>query len=127
LFDFKMGLRSIQPRKQRKWRKEAPLHIRRKFMGGHLSKNLREKYGRRSIPIRKGDNVKIMRGEFKGIKGEVIKVDLKKCKIYVDGVTIKKTDGTDVPKAIDPSNVMITDLALDDKKRVAILERGMKG
>ena len=119
--------KSTQPRKQRKWRSEAPLHKRRSFLGSHLDKKLQEKYNRRSIPVRKGDTVKIMKGEFRGIKGEVINVDLEKCVIYVDGVTVKKTDGTDIARAVEPSNVMITHLMRDDRKRIAMLERGMKG
>ena len=70
--------------------------------------------------------MKIMRGEFQGVKGEVVNVDLKKCKILVDGATVKKTDGTDVARAIEPSNVIITDLTMDDKRRIEMLERGMK-
>jgi len=118
--------KSIQPRKQRKWRDMAPLHKRRSFIKSHLSKKLQEKYGRRSVPVRKGDVVRIMRGQFKGVDGEVLTVDLKKCSVYVEGVTIKKTDGTDTARAVAPSNMMITDLTLDDKKRIAMLERGMK-
>ena len=70
--------KSKKPRKQRKFLKLAPLHIRRKMIAAHLSKELREKYKRRSIPVRKGDEVKIMRGEFKGMIGKIVKVDTKK-------------------------------------------------
>jgi len=119
--------KSIKPGKQRKWRFDAPSHKRRKFMGSCLDGELRDKYGRRTLPIRKGDTVKILRGEFKGNGGEVTKVDVGKSRVYIDGVNIKKTDGTDVARPIDPSNIMITDLSLDDKKRIQLLERGMKG
>jgi len=105
---------------------EAPLHRRQKMIGSTLSRELRKKYNRRSLPVRKGDTVKIMRGEFKGVSGEVTRVSLKSYKIYVDGVTIKKADGTDVEKALDPSNVMITDLFMEDKERREVLERKIK-
>lgn len=95
-------------------------------MGSTLSKELREKYHRRSLPVRKGDNVQIMRGGLKGTSGEVMRVNLKNYKIYVDGVTLKKADGTDVERALDPSNVMITDLYMEDKERREMLERKIK-
>jgi len=118
--------KSKKPRKQRKWLVEAPLHRRQKMIGSTLSRELRKKYNRRSLPVRKGDTVKIIRGEFKGVSGEVTRVSLKSYKIYVDGVTIKKADGTDVEKALDPSNVMITDLFMEDKERREVLERKIK-
>lgn len=119
-------IKSKKPRKQRKFLFTAPLHIRRKIMSAHLSKELREKYKTRSFPIRKGDEVEIMRGEFKKRTGKVARVDLKNYKVYVEGVTIKRTDGTERLKAIHPSNLRILKLALDDKKRLKALERKMK-
>lgn len=114
---------SAQPRKQRKFRRNAPLHKRQKIVAAPLSKELKEKYNRRSMPVRKKDIVKVMRGNFKDITGEVLRVDLNKYKIYVDGAKIAKSDGTEVERAIDPSNVIITDLFLEDKKRRKVLER----
>lgn len=115
---------SVQPRKQRKYRYNAPLHIRRKFLSAHLSKELREKFGKRAVPLRKGDEVEVMRGEFKGFKGIVEKINLKKIKIYIDGLKVKKADGSEVSRPIRPSNLRIIKLNLDDKKRLASLERG---
>jgi len=117
---------SKKPGKQRKWRFNAPLHRRRKMVTSPLSKELRQKYKRRTLPVRKGDKVRLMRGDFKGNTGEVTRVSLKAYKIYMDGITIKKADGTDVERAIDPSNVMITDLFMDDKERRDVLERNIE-
>jgi len=114
---------SKQPRKQRKWRYTAPLHKRRKMIAAHLSQELREKYHRRSLPVRRGDVVKVMRGEYKGQSGEVSKVDTKSYKVYVSGITIKKADGREVERALDPSNLLITEVYLDDPKRRNMLER----
>lgn len=114
---------STQPRKQRKYRYNAPLHIRRKFISAHLSKELREKFGKRSVPLRKGDEVLIMRGAFKGFRGNVERIDLKKSRIYIEGVKRKKVDGSEVLVPIHPSNTMITKLSLDDKRRQEIFER----
>ena len=114
---------SRQPRKQRRAYYNAPLHLRQKLVTAPLSRELREKYGVRNLPVRKGDKVRIMRGDFKGHEGEVVEVDLKRYRIYVDGVTIKKADGTPVFRPIHPSNVMIVSLKLDDEWRKKLIER----
>lgn len=115
--------RSRQPRRQRKYRARAPLHIKQDFIGCHLSKELRKKYGRRSVGIRKGDKVKILRGQFKGKTGKVERVDLKKTRVYIAGVEMIKKDGTKTLYPLHPSNLMITDPYLDDKKRIKVLAR----
>jgi len=118
---------SRQPRKQRRALYNAPLHARQKLMSAPLSPELREKYGVRSLPVRKGDKVKIMRGDFKGHVGSVVKVDLSRLRIYVEGVTIKRSDGTPVFRPIHPSNVMIVELDLSDERRKRIIERRAAG
>ncbi len=114
---------SRQPRKQRLALLEAPLHVRQKLMAAPLSPELREKYGVRNMPVRKGDKVRIVRGDFKGREGSVVKVDLRRLRIYVDGVTIKKLDGTPRFVPIHPSKVVIVSLSLKDKRRRAMIER----
>ena len=114
---------SKQPRKQRKYRYNAPLHIRQKFMSSHLSKELRKKYKTRSLGLRKGDKVKVMRGQFKNHVGAVDRIDLKKTEVYVGGIEITKKDGSKTTHPIDPSNLLITELNLDDKLRQKIIER----
>lgn len=109
---------SKQPRKQRKYSYNAPLHIKRKFFGAHLSKELRQKYGIRSISLRKEDKVKVMRGSFKGKTGKIDRVNSKNIKVYITGIERIKKDGTKVLIPIHPSNLMITELNLDDKKRL---------
>ena len=59
-------------------------------LSAHLSKDLIKKYKKRSFPLRKGDEVEIMRGEFKKKKGKISKVDLKKSKVYIEGINTKK-------------------------------------
>ncbi len=108
---------SSKPRKQRKRHFNAPLHIRQKKMSAMLSPELRKKYGKRNIPVRKGDKVKVMRGDFAGIEGEVVRVNLKKYKVYVDKVKRRKTNGEEVLVGIHPSNLMIIDLNLEDARR----------
>ena len=115
---------SAQPRKQRKRLYNAPLHKLPKLMSAHLSPELREKYGRRSFPVRVGDRVRIMRGEFKGVEGKITKVDRERQMVYIENVTIKKVDGTTVQRPIHVSNIMITELNLDDEYRKRALVRG---
>ncbi|MEK6887563.1 MAG: 50S ribosomal protein L24 [Candidatus Aenigmatarchaeota archaeon] len=117
---------SKQPRKQRKYRYHAPMHVRQNLMHAHLDKFLRKDYGKRSLTIRKGDEVMIMRGGFRGIKGKISRVDMKALKVYVDSAKVKKVSGQDVEAPIDPSNVIITRLNFDDKKRRKFLERKSK-
>jgi large subunit ribosomal protein L24 len=116
--------KSKKLRKQRKFLHKAPLHLRRKMISAHLSKELREQYKRRSLPLRKGDEVKVMRGEFKGTIGKVVEIDTKKYKVYVDTVKKKRSVGTEYLVPLSPSNLMIVKLNLDDKYRMKILERG---
>ena len=114
---------SKTPRKQRKYRLNAPIHIKQKFVHTHLSKDLRKKYGKRDIGLRKGDKVKIMRGQFKKHEGKIEMIDLKKTRVFVSGVEITKKDGSKKLLALNPSNIMITELNLDDKFRQKALER----
>ena len=114
---------SKQPRKQRKARFNAPLHIRQKFMGARLSEELSKEYGTRSAPVIKGDSVKVMRGDFKGTEGKVQSVSLMDGTIAVDGVISTKVDGTEVPRPIYPSNVMITKLELKDGRRASSIKK----
>lgn len=114
---------SKQPRKQRKYRANAPLHIKGKFLAAHLSKELRKAYNRRGIRLRTGDKVKIMIGQFKKKEGKVERVDVKKERAYIAGIDILKRDGSKTQYPIHPSNLMITELNLEDKRRKEILER----
>ena len=114
--------KSKQPRKVRKALYNAPLHKRRKMISSHLSDELIWKYDTRSVPVRKGDTVKIIRGALQGHVEKVVKIDTKKRKILIEGATIAKADGTRIPRLIDPSNVIITKLDLTDPRRKAKIE-----
>jgi large subunit ribosomal protein L24 len=109
---------SKQPRKQRKFLANAPNHIRRKLMGASLDKSLRTKYGMRNIEVRKGDEVKVMRGKFKKKQGKVGKVDVKNCRIQVNGLQREKKGGEKVETWFHPSNVKIIVLNDDDRRRM---------
>ena len=83
---------SRKPKKQRKYQYNAPLHIRNKLVSSRLSKELAKKYGARNITLKKGDKVKIMRGQFSGKTGKVSRVDLKKASIFIEGIEQMKID-----------------------------------
>ncbi|ACB08306.1 50S ribosomal protein L24 [Candidatus Korarchaeum cryptofilum] len=118
-----MQVKSHKPSKQRKYLYNAPIHHRGKIMSAPLSEELKSKYGINSIPIRKGDRVKVMRGDYRGTEGEVISVDRKRYRIAVKGIVRRKADGTEVPVPIHPSKVVITKLYLKDEARKRLLER----
>ena len=110
---------STQPRKQRKYRYNAPLHIKHNFLSAHLSKELRSKYKLRSAPLRVGDEVVVMRGTFAGKKGKILEVNVKRTRVTVENVTRKKADGTKLNVYFDPSKLQIIALKLDDSRRLA--------
>ena len=109
---------SKQPRKQRKYAANAPLHLKRKLLSVNLSKELRKKYSKRNIPLRKGDVVKIMRGKFKGKQGKVTEVKTKMEKIFIEKIQVKKRDGSSVNVPMKASNLQIIELNTEDRKRM---------
>lgn len=108
---------SKQPRKQRKYLAKAPSHIQKNFVKANLSKDLRKKHGIRSLSLRTGDIVKVMRGKFKGNSGKIVRVRTSLQKIEVEGTQVKKADGSKTNVSLRPSNLQITELNLNDKKR----------
>ena len=111
-----------QPRKQRKRRREAPLHERHSQVQATLADDLREEYGRWSVRVNAGDTVEVMRGDFAGEEAEVVAVDLKTETVHVEDVVLEKADGEEVPRPLDASNLRVTELNLEDERRVARLE-----
>ena len=109
---------SKQPRKQRKYTANAPLHLKKKLLSVNLTKALREKYGKRNIPVKKGDTVKVMRGKFKNKTGKVLEVKIKLLKIMVEGIQVKKQEGSKVNVPLRASNLQITELNLEGGKRI---------
>ena len=91
-----------------------------------MSKDLMKKYSRRSFPLRKGDSIKVMTGNFRGKTGKIEEVDYKNIKVYIDTISFVKKDGTKSRVPLHPSNLLIQELALDDKKRRHAIERTMQ-
>jgi len=121
---------SIQPRKQRLARYTAPYHRRHREMSAPIDKGLRERQMSRgfiyprAMAVRKGDRVLVVRGEGKSKSAtKVAKVDRKARKIYVEGFTYFKSDGTELQRPIDPSNVVIINPDWADIRRRKLLNR----
>ncbi len=114
---------TMNPGKQRKMLFNAPAHIRHKLMAAPLSAELLAQKGAKALPVKKGDTVRIMRGDHKGFEGKVSRVDLKHYRVYLEGLTREKVDGTTVFVALHPSKIMIRTLNLNDKVRKAVLDR----
>lgn len=93
-------------------------------MSAHLSKSLRNEFGRRSARVVKGDKIKIVRGSFKGVSGVVLRVDTARGKIYLKEASRKKVAGAEVQLGIQPSNVMIIEPEMRDSKRMKALKGG---
>lgn len=116
-------MKSKKPGKQRKKIMNAPMHKRQKMMSALLEKDLRNDLNRRSLPLRSGDKVKVMRGDFKDAEDKVRNVDLDSLKVTLEDLKEEKVDGTEVRPKIDPSNLMIVEPDLSDKRREKIVER----
>merc|ERR1712088_312434 len=105
----------------------APSHIRRKLMTAPLSKDLKQKYGVRSMPIRKDDEVQVVRGHYKGQQvGEVVQCYRKKFCVYIERIQREKANGASVFVGIHPSKVCIVKLKMD-KDHKSIIDRRAKG
>ncbi len=119
---------SKSPRKQRRRITQSPLHAHKEMLRCRLDEMLREEYGVRSMVIRKGDLVRIMRGQFRDTEAKVTRVDYREIRVYVDAATTAKADGKEAPIPLHPSNLMIVKLELDnDRKRVLERRTAMMG
>ncbi len=109
--------RTKAPRKQRRWLYNAPLHARKRLLRCKLDEFLAEEYGLDALTVRKGDLVKVMRGQFRDTEGKVTRVDYRAARVYIDSATTTRADGKEVPIPIHPSNLMIVKLELDDDRK----------
>ncbi len=116
-----LNMRSSKPSKQRKRFYQAAKHLRRKMLSSKLSGDLNDKHGVRRMPLRTGDTVRILRGDFAGLEGKVERVDYSTGRIFVEGMTREKAAGVASKLPVHASKVMITNINLSDKWRSGIL------
>ena len=118
-----MKTKTKKPGKQRKRLYNAPYHRRNDILSAHLSSEMKTSHNTRSVPVRAGDTIRVLRGNYKGFEGKVMRVNRKKYQIFVDGINQEKADGTSILVPIHPSKVEVVRLHLDDKWRKKILKR----
>jgi large subunit ribosomal protein L24 len=110
---------SKKPGKERKAQFELQMHIAAKQVASPLDEKLQKELGVKSMPVRKGDVVKIVRGSNKGKEGKIIEVDRKARKIFVEKIIRKKSNGEEIQVPIDASKVIVIDVDRADRKRFA--------
>ena len=118
-----MNPATTKPSTARKQRYNASNQKRRKFVSAPLSPSLRAEHGTRSMPVVVDDTVSITKGDRKLSEGRVLRVDTHKSRIYIEGVTRTRMDGSTVQIPVKAENVMITRLNLNDQWRRRVLER----
>ncbi len=104
-------MKSSKPRKQRKARYDAKLHQRKKWVRVHVARVLRKTAKGRNIGVRTGDTVKVLRGDKKKTQGKVKRVDVRKGRVFVEGVFVKTGDGKEKLLPLQPSNLLIVEMA----------------
>lgn len=114
---------SKQPRKQRKYKANAPMHLKAKLVSVNLAKPLRKTVGKRNVQIKKDDKVKVMRGKFKGHQGKVLSVSVKYAKVYVEGIQVTKMDNSKANVPLKPSNLQIIEMAERKTKAKKVEEK----
>jgi len=109
---------SKNPSKQRKYRRNAPLHVKDKLISANMDQDLREELETRNITVRTGDRAKVMRGDHKGREGIISRIDRDNAVVFIDGVENERQDGSKSLVPIRPSNIQLTALNVDDLSRI---------
>ncbi len=112
-----MKIESSKPKKQRKFHYEKPLHMKQKCLASHLDKKFAKQLEKRSVAVRKGDTMKIMRGKMKGKSGKITSVNYRKGIVFIENIMRKKANGEEVQVPLKASNLLVIDLNKSDSKR----------
>ncbi|PSG98824.1 MAG: 50S ribosomal protein L24 [Nanohaloarchaea archaeon SW_7_43_1] len=113
---------SKNPSKQRKYRDNAPLHVKDKLVSANASQELRNELGTRTVKVRTGDRAKVMRGDESGAEGIINNIDRENTVVYIDGIDNERNDGSLQQKALRPSNLQIVALNVEDSNRLEKFE-----
>lgn len=114
---------SKRPKKQRSALYSMQAHCLGRELSAHLSSELRKSLGTRAVTVRVGDRTKVMRGGKKGVSGKVTAVNRRKRTVFIEGLTRKKADGTEVQIPVKAANLLLTELEKGDERRL----KGAKG
>lgn len=109
---------SKNPTKQRKYRRNAPQHVKDKLVSANLAPALRDELDTRNLNLKVGDRVEVMRGDDKGTSGVVSSIDRDEETVTVNGIENDRTDGTSREKTLQPSNLQIQALNLEEVSRI---------
>ena len=105
----------------------VPKHKLDKMVGARLADTLREQYKRKTARIVRGDSVRVLRGEYKGVEGKVEKINVERGTLTVEGIRREKIRGGQVKVPIHSSNVSIIALNLEDKYRSSRIQGSKPG
>ncbi len=111
-------VKSKKPKKQRKAHYEKGMHKMKENVSVHLDKKLANEIGCKSLPVRKNDTVQIMRGDNKGKKGKVTRVDYERGFVFIEKIVRKKADGTEIAVPFRACNLLLIALDKSDQRRV---------
>jgi large subunit ribosomal protein L24 len=117
---------SKSPGKQRRRIYKSPIHSHKKMLKCRLDEFLQEEYGLRSLVVKKGDLVRVMRGQFRDTEGKVVRVDYGAIRVYLESATTTKADGKEAQIPVHPSNIMLVKLELDDDRKRIIDNKVVK-
>lgn len=120
-----MKVESKKPGKQRKALFNYKNNHRSKLLSTRVADFVREEYGIKALPLRVGDDVRVVKGEFKDFEGEVIEIT-KNLRAKIKEVTFDKADGTEFHPTIHISKLIITKLSKEKKLdpwRAKIIDR----
>ena len=109
---------SKNPSKQRKYRRNAPKHVQDKLLSARLSDEIRDELETKTLPLRRGDRVQVMTGKFEGSKGIIRNIGREEQKVYIDGLSKNRQDGTEIHVPFAPSNLQVVALSIEDEKRI---------
>jgi len=112
-----MKLSPHSPRRQRKALYTADTFERRIRMTVPLSRELRSRFHRRSVPVRKGDTVRVLSGSYAGREERVARIDRRGYSVTLDNVTLKTADEKMKPLSLGVGHLVITRLNLSDPWR----------
>jgi len=118
----------MKPDTERRKYYHARLHEKRRNLHIHLSKDLRGKLKKktRAILARRGDRVKILRGPGKGKEGKIVRIDVSKRKIFVEGISIKNARGKETLLSLQPSNLMLVSIEETKERKELFSESAFK-
>ena len=105
------------------------LHVHRKKEASRYAKRHARKAERVTMPVTKGDTVRVMRGEDAGKEGKIIRVFRKTGRVTVEGINIVKrhrkarraeeqSQIMEMPAPVHHSNVMLLDPKSGEPTRV---------